>query len=224
MDHFSSAVSESERQKIQSKIFLDINQNAKPIAADLLLEIQKILDPLASVSIANDVLLYMNEHGVFRNRFRKSLLATSGLKTASIIKFALHSLVSIEKQDDESTFFHYWPGDAHKLTSGGMSERNEYIKFCAENLNLFFADVKEAWNDQWKWDDKESLLPSVVTINGCLIAYKDILRLNGIQKKGYFVAKFKKWEPNFSREVFGYHSSGYGRFGKELFYKIFGEE
>lgn len=219
---FPPDMEDGERLKLQSQVFLDINKNAKPISADLLIYIQKLQNPLADTSIAQDVLEHMNEHGVFKDQFQKTTLNAQGIKTASIIKFALRYVVSIDDENDRESLLFYWNGNKAALKRNNLAARDAYIAFCSEWLNKFFAGVKQAWAAHWNAEDHAALLPSVVTINGCLIAYRRQLRHNGLKSVPFFRKKFKKWTNGFSKHDFEYRSSQYGRFATDLLKTVFG--
>lgn len=216
---FPDDMADDERLKLQSSIFLDINSTAKPIAPDLLIHIQKLKDPLADTSIAHDVIMEMNANGVFKDVFQKTALKASGIKTASIVKFALKYLVTVKAQDNPQSFVHYWSGDYQKLMAYDAQARKEYVLFCVEHIGAFFSAVKAVFSKDW--GAKESLLPSVVTINGFLIAYRRQLEVNGIKDFAFFKGRLKKWNGGFSRADFPYRSSNYGRFAADILEKVF---
>lgn len=218
---FPANMDAGERVKLQSQIFLDINKNAKPISPDLLIYIQKLQNPLADTSIAQDVLEFMNEHGVLKDQFQKSTLNSKGIKTASIIKFALRYVVAIEDENNVESLIRYWDGDKSALRRNNSVARDAYISFCAEWLNKYFTGVKYAWRAHWDFDNYTSLLPSVVTINGCLIAYRHQLKVNGLKDVAFFKAKFSRWTKSFAKNTFEYRSSQYGRFAKDLLRTVF---
>lgn len=216
---FPSTMSDEERLKLQSSIFLDINSTAKPIAPDLLIHIQKLKDPLADTSIAHDVIMALNANGVFKDAFQKTALKASGIKTASIVKFALKYLVAVKEQSNLQSLVHYWTGDYQKLMSSDAQARREYVSFCVEHIGKFFSAIKAAFGEDW--GAKGSLLPSVVTINGFLIAYRRQLEVNGIKDIAFFRGKLKKWNKGFSRSDFPYRSSNYGRFASDILETVF---
>lgn len=216
---FPDDMADDERLKLQSSIFLDINSTAKPIAPDLLIHIQKLKDPLADTSIAHDVIMALNMNGVFKDVFQKTALKASGIKTASIVKFALKYLVTVKEPSNLQSLVHYWPGDYQKLMASDVPARRKYVSFCVEHLGKFFSAVKEAFPQDWGADG--SLLPSVVTINGFLIAYRRQLEVNGIKDFAFFKGRMKKWNGGFSRADFPYRSSNYGRFAADILEKVF---
>lgn len=216
---FPHNMDEAERLKRQSEIFLDINRNAKPIAADLLLYIRKLQNPLADVSIAQDVLAGLNAHGVFERKFQRSPLDAKGIKTASIIKFALRYLVSVDDESAGGSLYRYWPGNKKELMKGKHEEMKEYVSFCCMHLGIYFSTVKDVFSAQWEASD--SLLPSVVTINGFLIAFRKILSNSGLRSKKFYKDHLVNWTMPFTRKEFAYRSSQYNRFATDLLEKAF---
>lgn len=216
---FPKRMSEADRLKHQSEIFLDINKNAKPIAADLLLYIQKLQNPLADVSIAQDVLAGLNAHGVFARKFQRSPLDAKGIKTASIIKFALRYLVSVNGGTVRESLYHHWNGNKSKLQNGDLGEMRNYVSFCCFHLARYFSWIKNAFSDQW--ESQDSLLPSAVTINGFLIAFRKILSSSGLRTEKYYKDRLANWTMPFTRREFAYRSSQYNRFATDLIEKAF---
>ena len=216
---FPKRMSEADRLKHQSEIFLDINKNAKPIAADLLLYIQKLQNPLADTSIAQDVLTALNAHGVFKHTFQRSPLDANGIKTASIIKFALRYLVSVDDENARGSLYYYWQGNKSQLQKGDVEEMRNYVSFCCMHLGIYFSTVKDVFSTQWEASD--SLLPSVVTINGFLIAFRKILSHSGLRSKKFYKDHLVNWTLPFTRKEFSYRSSQYNRFADDLLEKAF---
>ena len=67
---------------------------------------------------------------------------------ASIIKFALRYLVTIEPQNNKS-FFNYWKGDIDKLKQKDDNTLKEYVDFCAQNLDIYFSAIHEVFKTYW---------------------------------------------------------------------------
>ena len=218
---FPKSMSDADCLKHQSEIFLDINKNAKPIAPDLLLYIQKLQNPLADTSIAQDVLQGLNNNGVFTKEFQRSPLDSQGMKTASIVKFALRYLVSVDKRDNAASLYHYWDGEKTALEKGDAKAMQRYVSFCVERINRYFSCIKTVFNDQWHGE--RSLLPSVVTINGFLIVYRRILSQMDPKSEHFFRSRFPNWKTSFARDAFGYRSSQYNRFANDMLKTAFCE-
>ena len=213
---FPPSMPELDRRMIQSKLFLDINANAKPVSAALLLHIKKMQDPFADTSIAQDVIECLNRNGVFKDRFQESALSQKGIPTASIIKFALRYLVTLTPSSGKGSFISSWSGNAERLKEGDGEALKEYVKYCAECLSKYFAGIKQAFGESWKWDDASTLLPSVVTINGFLIALCKKLVTDRPHDVEYYRKKFKQFKIDFSRSKFEYRSSQYHKFAQRI--------
>lgn len=214
---FPEEMSEAERIKIQSEIFLDINSNAKPVQPDVLLHIEMLKNPLSDVGLARRVIEKLNGMATFLNMFEFSTLDTGKIKIASIIKFALRYLVTITPQEGKSSLYEYWDGDKSKLQRGNVEE---YVDFCAKNLNLYFSALKNNYNKEW--NEKENKLLSVISLNGFIIAYNRQLNQNGLQNFEFYNNCLKKLKIDFSNDKFKYTSSQYRKFSDEILDKAFG--
>lgn len=214
---FPEEMSEAERIKIQSEIFLDINSNAKPVQPDVLLHIEMLKNPLSDVGLARRVIEKLNGMATFLNMFEFSTLDAGKIKIASIIKFALRYLVTITPQEGKSSLYEYWDGDKSKLQRGNVEE---YVDFCAKNLNLYFSALKNNYNKEW--NEKENKLLSVISLNGFIIAYNRQLNQNGLQNFEFYNNCLKKLKIDFSNDKFKYTSSQYRKFSDEILDKAFG--
>lgn len=70
--------------------------------------------------------------------FELSALDEGKIKIASIIKFALRYLVTIEPKDKKS-LFDYWVGDKDKLKELNDQAYNSYIDFVYNKLECIFC-------------------------------------------------------------------------------------
>ena len=112
---FPNDMKPEERYQIQSKIFRDINSNAKPVPPNVLLQIKRILDPIDDKSIAQLVIEKLNRDGIFKNMFQISTLDGGKIKTASIVRFALRYLVTVSPAEGKQSLFNYWNGEVQVL-------------------------------------------------------------------------------------------------------------
>lgn len=211
---FPKEMSESDRVKFQSEIFLDINSNAKPVQPDVLLHIEMLKNPLSDVGLARRVIEKLNGKSAFLNMFEFSTLDDGKIKIASIIKFALRYLVTINPQEDKKSLYDFWDGDKTKLINGNDEEYEKYIDYCANNLNIYFSALKKNYNNEWKL--KENKLLSVISLNGFIIAYNHQLNQNGIKDFDFYDNSFKKLKIDFSNDKFKYTSSQYRKFSDEI--------
>ena len=221
---FPASMSEQEKRKVQSKIFVDINGNAKPVDAGLLLHIGNIQAPLADTSIAQDVIDVLNQSGLFEDKFQESRLASGKLRTASIIKFALRYLVAISPADGKGSFISHWNGDVTILKNGDIEAKKSYVSYCARCLNDYFLSVKKTFDKDWKWYGSDTLLPSVVAINGFVLALSKVLLKEAPQSTEYYLERFKNLKIDFSKRKFRYRSSQYHKFAHQIVKDSWGDD
>lgn len=197
-----------DRMRIQSEIFLDINDNTKKVAASVLTHIEMIKDPFSDIGLARRVLESLNKKSAFLNRFELSALDEKKIKVASIIKYALRYLVTIKTSDNRKGLFDCWDKDkALKLMDKDEAILSEYIEFCASKLNMYFNAIKNAYNDDWNSPDSKIL--SVVSINGFIIALNRSIKKIGLLDYANYSEKFKNLNICFSKEGFKYTASQY---------------
>ena len=108
---FPTEMKEPERKQIQSQIFLDINDNTKKVAPNVLTHIEMVKDPFSDIGLARRVIERLNKKRVFLNRFELSALDESKIKVASIIKFALRYLVTVTPAEGKTSLYAYWQGN-----------------------------------------------------------------------------------------------------------------
>lgn len=216
---FPPEMSEGERARIQSEIFLDINSNAKPVPQNVLLQIKRIRNPIADESIAQYVIEKLNKEGVFCKLLQVSSLDNAPIKTASIVRFALRYLVTATPSDGKASLFNYWAGDKERFLMANSVAIDEYAKFCANVLKCYFGAIKK--NLISYWNNNTSKLLSVIAINGFIIALTRQLNVNGVQDFEFYDQKFKDWKYDFSKEGFPFTSSQYRKFSSIILEEVF---
>lgn len=216
---FPKDMNDAERKKIQSEIFLDINDNTKKVAPNVLTHIEMIKDPFSDIGLARRVLEKMNGKRTFLNKFELSLTDETKIKVSSIIKFALRYLVSITPAEGKPSMFDYWDGDKEAFWRKEEAALNSYIDFVSSKLDEYFRAVKDT--NREAWESSDSKLLSVTAINGFIIAYNRQLQKNGIQDFAFYSDKFKKMNVDFSKESFIYASSQYRKFSNVILQQAF---
>lgn len=211
---FPNDMKEVERKRIQSEIFLDINDNTKKVAANVLTHIEMIKDPFSEIGLARRVVESLNKKRVFLNRFELSALDESKIKVASIIKFALRYLVAVTPSQGKASLFAFWSGDKVAFQEKDETALNDYIDFCAKELDLYFAAIRDAFKTEW--NDPNSKILSVISINGFIIAYNRQLSRYGIQGYAFYNERFRRLSLDFSKDGFQYTSSQYRKFSGRL--------
>lgn len=211
---FPSDMSEEERLRIQSEIFVDINSNAKPVPPNVLLQIKRIQDPIADESLAQLVIERLNKHGVFQNMLQISTLDSGKIKTASIVRFALRHLVTVHPTEGKESLFTYWDGDKAALLAMKNDAIEAYVRYCDATLRSYFGAIKKTFRSQW--DDETSKLLSVIAINGFITALTRQLPVNGVQDVAFYENVFSRWDFDFSKENFPYTSSQHRKFSTRI--------
>ena len=216
---FPAEMSAEERARIQSEIFVDINSNAKLVPQSVLLQIKRIQNPIADESIAQFVIEKLNKQGVFQNLLQISTLDSGKIKTASIVRFALRYLVTVNPTEGRQSLFTYWDGDKDALLAMKNDAIEEYVKYCDATLRNYFGAIKK--NLRMQWDDESSKLLSVIAINGFIIALTRQLSVNGVQNFEFYDNVFNGWYLDFSKENFPYTSSQYRKFSTRILREAF---
>lgn len=217
---FDKSVRPEERAKIQSEIFHDINSNATKVPRTVLTQIKRIKNPIDDESLAQSVIERLNKEGVFRNLLQISEMDSGPIKTASIVRFALRYLVTIKPAEGKQSLFTYWTGDKEKLLTVDDSSIQAYVDYCASVLRQYFGAIKK--NLREDWENKESKLLSVISLNGFIIALTRQLNINGVHDFDYYDELFTGWSFDFSKEGFPYTSSQYRKFSTEILKQVFG--
>lgn len=216
---FPKEMREFERLQLQSKIFLDINSNAKSVPPDVILHIQGLRDPFSDFGISREVINQLNKENIFYDKFEMSALDKGKIKIASIIKFALKYLVTLEPSDGKKSIYSYWSGNKNGMENLEKDALTEYIQYIVNYLKMYFSAIRKHNNDIW--NDSESKILSVTSINGYLIALRRQITATGIKDFEYYDACFAKLSKNYSKESFGYTSSQYYMFSTEILKNAF---
>jgi len=211
---FPKEMTKEDRAKIQSEIFDDINSNAKSVPQNILLQIKRIKNPIADESLAQFVIEKLNKQGIFKNKLQISSLDSGKIKTASIVRFALRYLVTVTPADGKQSLFNYWTGDKNSLLSSDNAAIQEYVDFCVAVLRDFFGAI--AKNLKTDWNNPESKLLTVISLNGFIIALTRQLSVNGVKNFEFYDEVFSGWKFDFSKEGFPYTSSQYRKFSSEI--------
>lgn len=215
---FPPEMSEADIRKHQSKIFLDINDNSKPIPKDLLQKIYMISDPLSEVAIARRVIVELNQMAPFEGLFELSELDAGKIKTSTIIGYALKSLVILDIENKKS-LYHYWDMDRQRKLDRKEEDITNYISYAAKSLQVYFNALYNLNKDSW--NDKNSKILSVTSINGFIMAYQDSLPVYGVRNYDFYQERLSKLSMKFQEGEFSFTSSGYRKFASEIFRDIF---
>ncbi|MDF2432498.1 MAG: hypothetical protein JWP44_2129 [Mucilaginibacter sp.] len=202
--------SESQKRKFESELFLQINSKQKKAESSLLQYIQNLQAPNSPVGLAISVLNRLNSTEPFLDKFHLSPLDGDGIKTPTIITYALKDLLEIT--DKKETLFKYWQSDLKvSLTEDTFTQEaiNEYIKFSSDALIMYFKAIKTNFLDFWTIAKKdESKLLSVTSIVGFILSFKKSLEKFGeIKDFDFYREKMSQLNMDFSKSKFPFFSS-----------------
>ena len=216
---FPTEMKEPERKQIQSQIFLDINDNTKKVAPNVLTHIEMVKDPFSDIGLARRVIERLNKKRVFLNRFELSALGESKIKVASIIKFALRYLVTVTPAEGKTSLYAYWQGNKEAFQQKDEASLNDYIEFCANSIDLYFSAIRDAFKSSW--NDPASKMLSVISINGFIIAFNRQLNKYGVSDYPFYSSCLRELSIDFSKNGFPYTSSQYRKFSGRILAEAF---
>ena len=216
---FDKTVKHEERARFQSEIFHDINSNATKVPRTVLTQIKRIKNPIEDESLAQSVIEKLNKDGIFKGLMQISPLDSGKIKTASIVRFALRYLVAVMPTDEKSSLFTTWDGDKDKLLAIDDTAIQEYVDYCASTIRNYFGAIRK--NLLNEWENPDSKLLSVISLNGFIIAFTRQLKINGVKDFNYYDNLFKDWSFDFSKDGFPFTSSQYRKFSTEILLQVF---
>lgn len=216
---FPTEMKEADRKQIQSQIFLDINDNTKKVAPNVLTHIEMVKDPFSDIGLARRTIERLNKKQVFLNRFELSALDESKIKVASIIKFALRYLITVTPAEGKTSLYAYWPGNKKAFQEKDEDALNDYIEFCAKSIDLYFSAIRDTF--RVAWNDPASKILSVISINGFIIAFNRQLSKYAVKDYQFYRTCLKKLSLDFSKDTFPYTSSQYRKFSGKILAEAF---
>lgn len=216
---FPTEMKEADRKQIQSQIFLDINDNTKKVAPNVLTHIEMVKDPFSDIGLARRTIERLNKKQVFLNRFELSALDESKIKVASIIKFALRYLITVTPAEGKTSLYAYWPGNKKAFQEKDEDALNDYIEFCAKSIDLYFSAIRDTF--RVAWNDPASKILSVISINGFIIAFNRQLSKYAVKDYQFYRTCLKKLSLDFSKDTFPYTSSQYRKFSGKILVEAF---
>lgn len=215
----------------QATLFKDINSTQTRVKTDFIYNLQEIIEPLHSESIANKVIRYLNdlEDGVLKDKFEiKSLPSYRGrIKRASIVRWGLRELVNIE-----NPFFF----SIYNRSIENIEETPAYVKFCGDKLNKYFFCIKEVFGKRYKkeiwsnWRKTGFMLLSTSSIVGFLRLYRHFIKSGLVNDKNKIKNHLRAIKVNFKKDKYIYVSSQWAKLEEEMFkdirkkYRNFGDE
>jgi len=210
-----------KKLKFEAELFLEINSTQTNASSELKQDIELMIDPFSSTSIAKSILNKLNESGPLENLFERHFYEKGRLKTASIISYGLKPLV---KFDGDDSLYKMWTHpDKNILKKQNDYELlSNYKEFCIDEIRKIFIGFKaNVDSDSWS---SERLVPKgilrVTAINGIINCLRLLIENNKTGDKDYYKKKLKGIERFHFKD---YKSSQYRKMGEEIYQKFFNE-
>ena len=102
----------------------------------------------------------------------------------------------------------------NKLKELNDQAYNSYIDFCVQQIRMYFSALRDSHRKEW--NDSNSKLLSVISLNGFIIAYNRYIDKKKLEDFNFFNIRFKDLHTDFTREKFPYTSSQYKKFSDEI--------
>ena len=221
---FPKNESKQSRLKFEANLFLEINSNQANANSQLKQEIELMINPFSTISIAKNVLNRLNESGPLANNLEEFWYEKGKLKTVSIVSYGLKPLLKLDDIKSNDSLFSIWTNtDKNKLKIKDNSEYDlldEYISFSTEKIrDIILAFKSEIGNTKWRIDRTDPLaMLNVTTINGILNTLRILIQNGKINTSKYYQSRLL----NIDKFPFkNYKSSQYRKMGQEIYDNYF---
>ncbi|MBS1687032.1 MAG: DGQHR domain-containing protein [Bacteroidetes bacterium] len=207
-----------DKRKFESQLFLEINSKQKKVSPQLLQYIESLQEPTSPIGLATAIVTKLNNRAPFKDLFNISPLdPTKTIKTPTIIKYGLQNLVEINSEKE--TLFKYWKGqDKNQLLTSNYTEEvlAEYIKYCTNNIAMYFSAIRESLPTHWNTNDDSKLL-TVTSIVAFLHSFNVALtKYKGVKDVPFYKSKLVSLKINFTKGSFPYVSSQWPKMAEEI--------
>lgn len=220
---YPKSMSQSEKNKFEAKLFLEINDTQARAKSALKQSIELILRPKSTLAISKAVVEILSRAGALKDMLQVHQFDdASKIKTSSIVSYGLRPLV---KFDGDDTLFKIWKhADKDNLKDASEDEPpldtlHSYIEFCASQINHLLVAAKiQSGADNWKPVTKDGGMLSPTTVNGFIVCLRLLVENNltgtqaTYQSQIHGIEKFK---------FGGYKSSHWKALGEKLFSTYF---
>ena len=216
---YPPAIKAEDKTKFEATLFLEINATQTNAKSDLKQAISLLLDPFSNVSVAKNIVNRLNEGGSLADRFERFFFDKAKLKTTSVVSYGVRPLVKLQGND---SLFRVWD-HAEKDDLGKENNPQllqEYIKFCAKEINFFIAAVKDGIpNERWTSDKKQKdRILTTTNINGFINCLRQIVEHDKTHAIQYYKSRMK----DIDKFPFkNYRSSQYVRMGEDMYMRYF---
>lgn len=218
---FPKSMTEDDRVKFGAKLFLEINDKQTRTNAALRQVIGIIVNPFEEISIAKMVVNELARRAPMNNVLEQHFFDKGKLKTTSIVSYGMKHVVKLSGND---SFFHAFSNRKRNNLLKGKDRvlLNQYVKFCADEMNVFLqAFKKNIPANMWTTDQNISRVLTATTITGLIQCMRLLIKNNAHGNLDYYDKCFKKLvgKIDFTPGKFKYKSSHWKELGDKI-YKV----
>lgn len=220
---FPKDMTEDDRVRFEAKLFLEINDKQTRTKAALRQVISTIVSPFDEISIAKMIVNEIAKRDPMDNILEQHFFDRGKLKTTSIVSYGMRHVAKLSGND---SFYHVWSNrDKKDLLKGkNMTLLGQYVKFCADEMNVFLkAFKKNIPTNMWTTDQKISRVLTATTITGLIHCMRVLIENNKRGDLNYYDNCFKKLtgKIDFTPEKFTYKSSHWKDLGDKMYDSCF---
>ena len=145
---FPKDMIEDDRIRFQAKLFLEINDKQTRTNAALRQVIGTIVNPFEAISIAKMVVNELARRTPMDDVLEQHFFDKGKLKTTSIVSYGMRHLTKLSGKD---SFFYVWSNRKKNdlLKGKDMALLNQYVKFCADEINIFPTSLQEKYPSEY---------------------------------------------------------------------------
>ena len=216
---FPKSLKDDDRTRFQAKLFLEINDKQTRTNAALRQVIGTIVNPFEATSIAKMVVNGLAKRSPMDNVLEQHFFDKGKLKTTSIVSYGMKHITKLSGND---SFFHVWRSSKKNslLKGNDVALLSQYIKFCADEMNIFLqAFKKNIPANLWTTDQKISRVLTATTVTGLVHCMKILIENKKRGDFDYYDKCFRKLagKIDFTPRNFTYKSSHWKDLGDKIY-------
>jgi len=212
---------DEKKTKFEAKLFLEINDKQSRTKGDLKQAIETLIKPYSSTAIAKSVIIILGQTGPLVNLLEEHFFDRGKIKTTSIVSYGMKHIVG---RSGENSFINKWnnPEKQKVLDKKSKTLLNEYVNYCAVEINKFLRAFKEViGKDMWTLNKKKSVVLRTTTINGMIFCIRLLIENKKLGSFEYYKKQLTQLKVKFDPDSFDYKSSHWKALGEEIYNQCF---
>jgi len=222
---FPENESQEKRMNFEANLFKEINSKQSTANAQILQEIELMINHFSLTAIAKRILQGLNKNGPLGNLIEQYWYENNKLKTASIVSYGLKPLIKLDDINSKDSIYLIWSNsDKNKLKEKGNEEYSllkEYIEFCVEKIrDILIAFKSNLTQEQWNtysYTNSNGVL-TVTFINGILNTLRLLIENNKISTIETYKIQLRGID---KYDFKNFKSSQYRKMGQDIYDKYF---